>query len=551
MKLFRKSIMFLIVLATSLCFFVLGTNEVKAADVVAEQVDFKTQKFSSNSYTDSWKYGDWTVSGGANNAGKWNYIKIGGKAANLEIYKDFYVASPVISEQTTKVTVNIIAGSLAKTGMSVNSWGLYVYSDSSMTELVDSVTGGTITKEAALFTFVPSNGTKWPANSYYKVKFDLSNTSSTNGIIWLDNVSIYKEADVSLPQLSTPVVSVEEKVASWGAVAGAVEYNVGLYDSVEALAAKYEITTNETSYDFTNVVSVGTWYVKVKAVADNVNATSSEYSSNEATFTNSISEINCTPTEFLSFVDFNTSVTFVLKGSLESFYEGGYKENYNNASFYLTDGTSKVICYRVPGKEGAKLQVGDVVTVSGKLQVYNDINQIGQGGKYVEIIPGAALEFEKLETKTSLKLTLENDEVSAVAIRFGMMIPVEQYDALVAAGATFGVAVVKKATLASTELSSVVDKYAFVCDSVVRVNEAGVADAEGAYYQFSFVVNNVPSVSYNEVLVAACYVLINGVYYVAGEATHSVQSVANVYVNADDTSSYTKYLDILNKLAGK
>lgn len=542
MKLFRKSIMFLIVLATSLCFFVLGTNEVKAAPGDSYELVTDVNNLAVEDTII-------IVASGSNVALSTNQ-KTNNRGAKDVVKKENNTIDFVDGIQEIVLETGSKEGTFA---FNVGTGYLYAASSSKnymkTQASIDGNASWTIAITEQGVATIKAQGT----NTKNLMKYNSSSNLFSCYGSGQDDVSIYKKTkiDSSLPQLSTPVVSVEEKVASWDAIEGAVKYNVGLYDSVEATTAKYEITTNETSYDFTNVVSVGTWYVKVKAIADNVNATSSEYSSNEATFTNSTSEINCTPTEFLSFVDFNTSVTFVVKGSLESFYQGGYNAEHNNASFYLTDGTSKALCFRVPGAEGAKLQVGDVVTVSGNLNVYNDVNQIGQGGKYVEIIPGAALEFEKLQTKTSLKLTLENDEVSAVAIRFGMMIPVEQYDALVAAGATFGVAVVKKATLASTELSSVVDKYAFACASVVRVNEAGVADAEGAYYQFSFVVNNVPSVSYNEVLVAACYVLINGVYYVAVEATHSVQSVANVYVSADDTSSYTKYLDILNKLAGK
>ena len=55
----------------------------------------------------------------------------------------------------SKVQVSIIAGSLAKTGMSVNSWGVYVYSDANMTNQVDYVTGGTISKTANVFEFTP------------------------------------------------------------------------------------------------------------------------------------------------------------------------------------------------------------------------------------------------------------------------------------------------------------------------------------------------------------------------------------------------------------
>ncbi len=555
MKNLRKVLVF--VLFAFATVFAFGMKNVKAAEVIAAEADFTTISAKNSNYTNKWTYGDWTVSGGANNNGGWNYIKLGGKSSNLSTLSDIYVATKsAVASEVTRATVHIAANSLSKSGMSVTSWGLHVYSDSAMTNEIDYVAGETITKSAATFTFVPTNGTAWAANSYYKVKFVVANTSTSNGIVCLDNISLYKEAAAGLQELAAPTVSVAGKVASWEAIEGAVKYNVGLYSEMNA-AATYEVETTETSYDFSKFVSAGTWYVKAQAVADDVTALSSDYSSNEATLVNTESTIECTPTEFLSFIDPGQVNTYVVSGTLKAFYTNynesttnNYDSGYNNASFYLTDGTSKIIVFRIIGNQGANLKVGDVLTVKGKLQAYNGVNQIPQGGSYVKITPAAAVQFETLETKTSLKLTIENEAVSAVAIRFGMMMTVAQYEALVAADATFGVAVVKKATLGENDLAEVADQYAFACASVVRVNANGEADEAGEYYQFAFVVNNVPSTDYAVELVAACYVLVNGEYFVAAETVQSVQSVAQAYVNAEDTSAYANYLAYLNELAG-
>ena len=190
MKNLRKFLVFvLFALAT---IFAFGIKGVKAADVVVAEVDFTTKSVQHSYYTDSWSYGSWQVSGGANSNGAWAYIKVGGKSSNLQQYSDYYISSPAVTQAANKVTVNIISGSLSKAGMGVTSWGVYVYSDSAMTSQVDYVAGGTITNAAALFEFTPTSGTTWPANSYFKVVFVLTNTSTTNGIILLDNVSIWE-----------------------------------------------------------------------------------------------------------------------------------------------------------------------------------------------------------------------------------------------------------------------------------------------------------------------------------------------------------------------
>ena len=159
--------------------------------------DFTTKSTKHSAYADSWKYGDFTVFGGANNNGGWAYVKMGGKNTNIANANPVYISSPQMTSSISKVQVSIIAGSLAKTGMSVNSGGIYVYSDAEMTNQIDYVAGGNITKNAAVFEFVPTTGTTWSANNYYKVSFDLKNTTTTNGIIWLDKITLIEAADDS------------------------------------------------------------------------------------------------------------------------------------------------------------------------------------------------------------------------------------------------------------------------------------------------------------------------------------------------------------------
>lgn len=163
-----------------------------AVETVVATCDFTTKSTGNTAYTGSWQYNtDWTVYGGANNNAGWDYVKMGGKSSNLTNANPVYIQSSQISQSITKVTVNIIDGSLSKSGMSVTSWGLYVYSDAECTQQVDYVAGDTITNSAGTFEFVPTNGTSWDSNYYYKVSFDLVNSSSTNGIIYISDIDFY------------------------------------------------------------------------------------------------------------------------------------------------------------------------------------------------------------------------------------------------------------------------------------------------------------------------------------------------------------------------
>ena len=175
------------------------------------ELDLTTKTSGSNSYSSSTEYisdeHTWFIVYGANNNKGWAYFKMGGKSATLETYNPCYIYnSTAIDQQVDKVTVHLPAGSLSKNGMSVNSWGLYVYSNNTMTTQVDYVAGGTITNSEASFDFTPSTGVTWAANYYYKVSWDLANTTTTNGIICVDKITLYKES--ADPSISAENVSI-------------------------------------------------------------------------------------------------------------------------------------------------------------------------------------------------------------------------------------------------------------------------------------------------------------------------------------------------------
>ena len=61
-------------------------------------------------------------------------------------------------------------------------------------------------------------------------------------------------------------------------------------------------------------------------------------------------------------------------GTVSEIYQT-WNEQYSNMSFYVTDGTDRILVFRA----GTKVGVGDAVEVSGTVTVYNSVNQIAQG----------------------------------------------------------------------------------------------------------------------------------------------------------------------------
>ncbi|MDD4154153.1 MAG: hypothetical protein PHT30_01920, partial [Bacilli bacterium] len=168
-------------------------DEVNAVNYAAE-ADFTLKSASNSAYNNSWDYGNWNLFGAANNSGGWAFMKFGGKSTTLATANPVYCRGQIASKAVSQIDVVTNAGNL--TVGSVNSWGVDVYSDSSYTTLIDTVIGGTMTRlTAQTLSLIPSSA--WPAGSYYDVFFNLTNTTTTNGIVWLNKIQFVEYVDVS------------------------------------------------------------------------------------------------------------------------------------------------------------------------------------------------------------------------------------------------------------------------------------------------------------------------------------------------------------------
>ena len=370
--LFKKSL--LVLMIAFIAIFTLGiSSKVKAADVV-ESVDFTTKAAKHSPYTDTWTYDGWTVSGGANNNGGWAYVKMGGKSTNLANYSTIYIASPVVASATSKVEVNIIAGSVAKSGMSATV-KLEVYSDSSLATKVDSTAAVTVTKSAALLEFEPTNGVSWPANSYYKVVFTCANTSTTNGIVWLDNVSIY---DYNAGDASAPSIELDgDNFTEVDDVVTLTATTANLTSDLVWSSSDLNIATVDQSG---NVTAKSMGVATITAAADGA----------EATFEFTVyptdgSEI--TIAQALTICDWvgtaECAFTYSVTGVVETI-NTEYNSSYNNITVTVTDGADSIQAYRMVG--GSDLVVGDKITIEGTLTKYSgNTPQFTAGATYVAV----------------------------------------------------------------------------------------------------------------------------------------------------------------------
>lgn len=144
----------------------------------------------------------------------------------------------------------------------------------------------------------------------------------------------------------------------------------------------------------------------------------------------------------------------------------------------------------------------------------------------------------KVVNDPSSTIEVTNYEVTSLAMRFGMMIKKDLYDAIVADNIKFGVALVKGSKFDES-------KATFVECEPVRVNADRVEDANGEYYQFAAVITDIPEADRTTNVIAKVYVYNSEDKTVLGyaqEKSMSVQTLAAAYGNYEGYEGILAYL---------
>ena len=149
-------------------------------------LDFTAKTANHNSYSDEWTYGDATLAGAANNNGGWAFVKFGPKSATISGagYLGTYAKlNTALDFAVSTVTINLVGKCYNQDSEKANVH-IEAYSDSAFTSKVAETTSQYVpaitTNEGTdtmTFTFAAP-----AANRYYKVVFDITNTTTYNGV---------------------------------------------------------------------------------------------------------------------------------------------------------------------------------------------------------------------------------------------------------------------------------------------------------------------------------------------------------------------------------
>lgn len=195
-------------------FFVLGLLMAVVVQTWAEDVVYTltaVRNTSNTTYASTYDVTingmTWNVPGNQNFDGYW---RIGGKSITN--------ASRVIYSKTAMSgaakSLVIIHNGVSATSVSVSSVKLTVASDAAFSNPIDEVTTDGVVQSsqtgiAGRLIFLPSSGvTAWPAGSYYKITFVITNSPSTNGGLNFVSAVWSSDANGDIPPVDKEVYSI-------------------------------------------------------------------------------------------------------------------------------------------------------------------------------------------------------------------------------------------------------------------------------------------------------------------------------------------------------
>lgn len=271
--------------------------------------------------------------------------RIGGKSLT-GVDRPVYSTTPMGSA-ITNISLEVGAAS----NITVNSLTLIVASDAAFTNQIDEVTGTFVA--SSTIDFVPTSGTEWAANAYYKFVFNVTVSGSTNRFVEFKNAIFYAEAGAA-PAVAAPVISFDKAAPYVGD-----NVTCTITCSTEGASIQYS-TDGETYQNYSapfTLTETTTVYAKA-TLGDNVSAIAEN-------------TVNFTPiTEVASIAELNAltdGTVFRMTGSATVVYADATKY------IYIKDGTGYTLLYN---SKDAAIKGYTISNLFGKVTYYNGLFEV-------------------------------------------------------------------------------------------------------------------------------------------------------------------------------
>ncbi len=204
-----------------LCALIVGSSSVWADETPVVTADFTAKTVGHSLYTDTWTYGNWSLTRCANNNGDWGYIRCGGKGGASATATT--TESSVI-QGTSKISsaikeVKLLHNGTNNSSATINYFKLEVASDKDFNNITNSITDETPISKSTAGTITFNTGAPYAANSYYRITINWTIKGSRNYGIDVTKIEFYEPS-------STPSVSAADVNLAYDATGGTIESTI-------------------------------------------------------------------------------------------------------------------------------------------------------------------------------------------------------------------------------------------------------------------------------------------------------------------------------------
>ena len=558
MKLFRKSILFLIVLATSLCFLGLGANDVRAV----EDVKFSTGFEDSEGFTATTTYNNTTVKTFGPSNQQWGILSgtastsspiDGSQSIIIRLYKSTNYLKGYAEMQFDLSDISYVSFQ-AK----VSNVQLYAKVEYS-TDKGETWAGAKdyeLSKTATTYNYSGATDSTLPSGDIrFRISLQYSSNSTDKTSLYIDSFKAYGDVSSTISYNNEGVIT-EGEIAENGLAVKPDDPTRDRYN----FGGWYTENTYENKWDFESDVVEGTVTLYAKWIPASKTLDFEALSTKTSLMLDFIKNQNDQMAEKTFTVNSSTMVdgTLSLPSDLGLSNDIFSLSVINATTNLKTQINSRVI--RLYANNSITIEGIDEITfISASISYENGYavptveNSTLTDGKYIfdEGTHTFTITSEKQSRITSISFTCKVNgtitcELTSAALRFGTSMSSALYDALVNEGAEeFGVVYVKGSFDNLTKATEGAQKVAIT--PVKVTTEWGTEVSEtGAYTQFALVLTGIGYENVGTKVTARVYVVVGGVTYYMEQATHSVQTMCQEYLKNSEIAE--KYSDILNHI---
>ena len=226
-------------------------------------MDFTTKTGKNSNYTNTWSWGNWNLTGGANNNQGWAYVRFGGKSSSgtTQVSKTSSIVrtSPVTSSVDYIQIEHLGINGKGSSSFEVSSIVLETSSDKDFTDITTTTTvnDADLTSSTTTKSFKITPTTSIPANSYYRISINWSIKNTNNTGLDIEKIILKKAASTN------PAINASDVEYAADITSGTIYYTISnpvegtKFDATTETEWISDVTVGKSAVTFTMAENTG------------------------------------------------------------------------------------------------------------------------------------------------------------------------------------------------------------------------------------------------------------------------------------------------------